>query len=138
MSESEPPRLFPTFRYNDAGAMIDWLVEAFGFEVRARYENGGVVQHAELSFGSAIIMVGSSRPDAYGETVGTANRTGGKSIYIAVKDADAAYAKAKAAGAEIVTELTDRPYGSREFICRDPEGNIWSLGTYWPKANEPA
>ena len=39
---------------------------------------------------------------------------------------------------EILEELTDRDYGSREFICRDPEGNVWSFGTYWPKANEPA
>jgi uncharacterized protein (TIGR02271 family) len=35
-------------------------------------------------------------------------------------------------------ELVDRDYGSREFICRDPEGNIWAFGTYWPKASEPS
>ena len=39
---------------------------------------------------------------------------------------------------KILEELIDRDYGSREFICRDPEGNVWSLGTYWPKAGEPA
>ncbi|TGV78109.1 glyoxalase, partial [Mesorhizobium sp. M00.F.Ca.ET.158.01.1.1] len=42
------------------------------------------------------------------------------------------------AGATIIQELTNRDYGSREFICRDPEGNVWSFGTYWPKAGEKA
>ncbi|TIO54779.1 MAG: glyoxalase, partial [Mesorhizobium sp.] len=55
-----------------------------------------------------------------------------------VDDADAAYAKAKKAGARITQELVDRDYGSREFICLDPEGNVWSFGTYWPKAGEKA
>ncbi|TIL55186.1 MAG: glyoxalase, partial [Mesorhizobium sp.] len=38
----------------------------------------------------------------------------------------------------ILQELIDRDYGSREFICCDPEGNVWSFGTYWPKADEAA
>jgi uncharacterized glyoxalase superfamily protein PhnB len=48
-------------------------------------------------------------------------------------DADAAYARAKIAGAEILEESTDRHYGSREFICCDREGYVWSFGTCWPK-----
>ncbi|MES0028113.1 VOC family protein [Mesorhizobium sp. M0040] len=118
--------------------MIDWLCEAFGFSVRARHGEGDVVHHAELAFGSSIIMLGTARDDAYGKMVGAPGSGGGKSIYIAVADADAAYARAKTAGAEILEELTDRDYGSREFICRDPEGNVWSFGTYWPKADEKA
>lgn len=137
-SSTELPRLFPTFRYKDAARMVDWLSEAFGFTVRARYEDGGVIHHAELALGSSLIMVGTARNDAYGTIVGDPGNSGGKSIYVAVDNADAAYVRAKAAGAEIVEELTDRDYGSREFICRDPEGNVWAFGTYWPKANEPA
>ena len=57
----------------------------------------------------------------------------GKAIYLAVDDADEAFARASAAGATILQGLTDRDYGSREFICQDPEGNLWSVGTYWPK-----
>lgn len=133
---SEAPRIYPTFRYDDAGRMIDWLVEAFGFTVHARYEENGKVGHAELAFGSSMIMLGDARSDAYGEMVGSAGSAGGKSIYIAVDDADALFARARAAGAKIVEEPTDRHYGSREFICADPEGNIWSFGTYWPKAGE--
>lgn len=135
---TEPPRLYPALRYKNAAKMIDWLCEAFGFSVRARYGEGDVVHHAELTFGSSMIMLGTARGDDYGKMVGEPGSGGGKSIYVAVDDADAAYARAKKAGAMIIQELTDRDYGSREFICRDPEGNVWSFGTYWPKAGEPA
>ncbi|MDH4988988.1 VOC family protein [Aminobacter anthyllidis] len=138
MPMSEAPRIFPTLRYNNAASMIDWLGEAFGFTIRARYMDGADVGHAELALGSSMIMIGSSRADAYGAIVGQPGQNGGKSLYIAVDDADAAYISAKAAGAVIVQELTDRDYGSREFICRDPEGNVWSVGTYWPKPGEHA
>ena len=47
------------------------------------------------------------------------------------------YARAKAAGAKILEEPIDRDYGSRDFICADPEGNVWSFGTYQPKAGDP-
>ena len=104
----------------------------------ARYGEGDVIHHAELIFGSSMIMLGTARDDDYGKMVGDPGSGGGKSIYIAVDDADAAYARAKSAGAKIIQELVDRDYGSREFICRDPEGNIWSLCTYLPKAGEKA
>lgn len=133
----EPPRIFATFRFRDASRMIDWLAAALGFTVRARYDNeDGTVGHAELALGSSIIMVGQDREDAYGAIVGEAGNGGGNSIYIAVDDVDAAFARATDAGARIDQGLTDRDYGSREFICRDPEGNVWCLGTYWPKAHE--
>jgi uncharacterized glyoxalase superfamily protein PhnB len=134
---TEPPRIFPAFRYRDAAKMIEWLVEAFGFTVHAKYvDDAGVVQHAQLAFGSSMIMLGDARSDAYGEMVGSPGEPGGKPIYIAVDDVDALYVRAKAAGARIEEEPTDRDYGSREFVCRDPQGNVWSFGTYWPKAYE--
>jgi uncharacterized glyoxalase superfamily protein PhnB len=135
----EAPRIYPTFRYRDAAKMIDWLGDAFGFSVRAKYMDGDKIAHAELAFGSSIIMLGSVRDDGYGAMVGAPGKDGaGKSTYVAVPDADAVYASATAAGAKILEELTTRDYGSREFICADPEGHVWSFGTYWPKANEPA
>jgi uncharacterized glyoxalase superfamily protein PhnB len=54
------------------------------------------------------------------------------SIYIAVADPDEHFARAKAAGAEITRELTDQPYGSREYGARDLGGNAWSFGSYNP------
>ncbi len=134
----EAPRVYPSFRYRNAAKMIDWLTEAFGFTVKAKHMSNGTVGHAELAFGSSMIMLGDAKDDAYGAMVGTAGEPGGKSIYVAVDDPDALYARAKAAGARIEEEPTDRDYGSREFICRDPEGNVWAFGTYWPKAHESA
>ncbi len=133
----EPPRIYPTFRFRDAAAMIDWLRDAFGFTVKARYEDEkGVVGHAELALGSSIIMCGQAREDEYGNIVGEPGDQGGKSLYVAVEDVDALFERVSKAGAAIEQGLTDRDYGSREFICRDPEGNVWCFGTYWPKAHE--
>lgn len=135
---AEAPRIYPTLRYNDAARMIDWLQQAFGFTVNAKYMDGDSVAHAQMSFGSSMIMLGSVRDDDYGKLVGQPGEHGGKSIYVAVDDADAQFARAKKAGARIIEEPVDRDYGSREFLCADPEGNIWSFGTYWPKTDEAA
>lgn len=133
----DAPSIYPTFRYRNAAAMIDWLGKAFGFTVHARYGEGDDVRHAELTLGTSMIMLGNVRDDAYGRIVGGPN-PGGKSTYIAVTDTDAVYERAKAAGANILEGPSDRDYGSRDFICADPEGNVWSFGTYWPKAGDPA
>lgn len=66
--------------------------------------------------------------------VGAIGEPGGKSHYIAVEDVNALFARVETSGAKIEQGLTNRDYGSREFICRDPEGNLWCFGTYWPKA----
>jgi len=135
---AEAPRLYPPFRYRDPAGMIDFLEKAFGFAVRARYGEGDRVDHSELAFGSAMIMLGGTRDDEFGSFVGSPDGNAGKSVYIAVDDADAAFARAKAAGAEILREPFDTSYGSRDFICADPEGVVWCFGTYWPKASDPA
>jgi uncharacterized glyoxalase superfamily protein PhnB len=54
----------------------------------------------------------------------------------AVDDPDALHDRAKEAGATIVRELADQDYGSREFTASDPEGNLWSFGTYRPSAEQ--
>lgn len=133
-AHSEPPRIFATFQFRDASKMIDWLVDAFNFTVHARYEDDeGQVSHAELAFGSSIIMCGQARDTEYSAMVGKPGEQGGKSLYVAVEDVDALFSRAQKAGATIEQGVTERDYGSREFICRDPEGNVWCFGTYWPK-----
>jgi uncharacterized glyoxalase superfamily protein PhnB len=133
----EPPCIFPAMRFRNAENMIAWLVNAFGFSVHAKHVDGdGQLVHSQLSLGSSMIMCGQARDDAYGQLVGEPNGKGGKSVYVAVSDVDALFVRAKKAGATILEELTDRHYGNREFVCRDPEGNVWSFGTYWPKTYE--
>ena len=132
----EAPRLFPTLRCKDAEAMIRWLTEAFGFREHVVYRGGGVVQHAELAFGSSLLMLGQSRDDDYGKLVGDPAGRRTDTLYVSIDNADALHDRAKAAGAKIEKAPYDTDYGSRDFSCRDPEGNLWSFGTYWPKAHE--
>ena len=137
MTQHEAPRLYPTLRYRDADAAIRWLVDTLGFTERVVYRDGGTVMHAELAFGSAMLMLGSHRDDAYGASVGDLAGRRTDAIYVAVDDADALFARVRSSGVTIETELTTTDYGSRDFSCRDPEGNLWSFGTYWPKVDEP-
>jgi uncharacterized glyoxalase superfamily protein PhnB len=53
-------------------------------------------------------------------------------VCLTVDDADAVYARAKEAGAEILFGIEDKHYGGRGFTCRDLEGHIWNIGTYDP------
>jgi uncharacterized glyoxalase superfamily protein PhnB len=132
----EAPRLYPTMRCRDAEAMIRWLIDVIGFTERVIYRKDGAVQHAELAYGSSILMLGHSRDDQYGKLVGDIAGRRTDAVYVAVEDPDALYARAKSAGSRIEMELHTTDYGSRDFACRDPEGNLWSFGTYWPKISE--
>ncbi len=124
--------IFPALRYRDALAAIDWLERAFGCERHAVHEEGGVVSHAELRLDDAWIMLSSDRDDdRWGSYAGRGW------LYVAVDAADVLFARARDAGAEVVMELTETDYGSRDFSVRDPEGNLWSFGTYRPSA-EPS
>ena len=137
ISNIEAPRLYPTLRFKDFEAMIRWLKDVVGFTERVVYRSDdGAVQHAELAYGSSILMLGQSRDDEYGRLVGELGGRRTDSLYVAVTDPDALHTRAKAAGAKIEMELHNTDYGSREFACRDPEGNLWSFGTYWPKVTE--
>lgn len=53
-------------------------------------------------------------------------------IYVIVSDADAHCARAQAYGAEILIPLTNQDYGGRDYTARDPEGHVWTFGTYDP------
>ena len=130
------PTTIPFLRYADAPAAIKFLTTAFGFEEQMVVPGeGGAIEHAQLSFGNGMVMLGSYREDdSFGmrcpADLGGANQ----GVYVIVDDPDALYERARKAGAQILHELTDQDYGSRDFTARDPEGNIWSFGTYDPFA----
>jgi uncharacterized glyoxalase superfamily protein PhnB len=133
--------VIPSFRYNDAKAAIEWLSNVFGFERHAVYEMpDGLIAHAELTLNGGMIMLGSQRDDEHGKRFKSPNELGGvetRSSYIVVADADAAYARAQAAGATIIRPIQNTDYGSREFAVLDPEGHSWSAGTYDPWQPHP-
>ena len=123
------PNIFPALHYRDPDAALEWLKRAFGFEEKAVYRSDdGRINHAELALGDGLIMFGGIPADRH-----TANGAQPPmTIYAVVTDPDRHYHQAKAAGAEIVREPADQPYGSREYGVRDIEGNAWSFGTYDP------
>jgi uncharacterized glyoxalase superfamily protein PhnB len=120
-----------TLRYDDARAAIAFLTGTLGLvEQQVHTADDGGVAHAELSFGDGVVMLGtrSGTPDAFD--------TGRAVVYLALgspEEVDAHHERAVAAGADVVQELVDQPYGSREYAVRDPEGNIWSVGSYRPE-----
>lgn len=138
MSTSSLPgsSIMPSLRYRDAHAAIDWLCRALGFERHAVYEDDrGGIAHAQLRHGSGMIMLGSVREDAFGCQTIQPDQTGGRvtqSAYIVVADCKAHYALARAAGARIVDAYEEKDYGGAGYSCLDPEGHLWSIGSYDP------
>lgn len=131
--------IIPAMRYRDAPAAIEWLCKAFGFEKQAVYPNAdGTIGHAQLTFGNGMVMLGSaSKGTPHSEWVRQPEEVGGietQSPCLIVSDCDSVYTTAKAAGATMVMDIADMPYGGRAFTCRDPEGHLWSVGSYDPWA----
>lgn len=133
-----PPKMvWPTLVYRDAHAAIEFLTNVFGFEQTLVVPGpaADVIDHAELLF-----------PEGGGVMLGSAQRSGSvlgqlppgsASAYVVTDRVDELWERALAAGCPVVRELHDTDYGSRDFVVRDPEGNIWSFGTY-PGAPRPA
>jgi uncharacterized glyoxalase superfamily protein PhnB len=131
--------LISSVRYKDAHAAIAWLERAFGFERHAVYDGPeGTVAHAELRFGTGMIMLGSaSNPGPHTHLYATPEEIGGRvtsPLYLVVKDCAPVWERAKAAGAEVVMELKEMEYGGKAFSVRDPESYLWSVGEYDPWA----
>ena len=128
------PRISSALYYDDAGAAIRWLGDAFGFELRIKIEGeGGQIAHSELTFGDAVIMVGQAgatgKPDwrKSPSSLGGANT---QTMFIYVDDVEAHFARARGAGASILREPTTTDYGAeywsdRGYECVDPGGHHW-------------
>ncbi|GAA0615464.1 VOC family protein [Kribbella sandramycini] len=118
--------------YRDGQAALTFLTKGLGFEVAASYPGTaeGSIAHAELRWpAGGGVMLGSvdakAAPDAYSAL---ADQT--QAVYLVHADPDAVIGRAIGAGAVVVRGLRDTDYGSRGFTVRDPEGNLWDVGTY--------
>jgi uncharacterized glyoxalase superfamily protein PhnB len=129
------PRLSSAAYYLDAQKAVDWLCKAFGFEVRLKVEGeGGLIEHCELVYGEAVIMIGDERRQSEKgrrfvspKSAGGANTQG---IMLYVDDAEAHCARARAAGGTITYEPTVSDYGEdywsdKSYQCVDLEGHAW-------------
>jgi uncharacterized glyoxalase superfamily protein PhnB len=128
-------RLSGTVFYDDPSAAIDWLCQAFGFEVRLKVEgDGGKIVHSELLFGEGVVMVSGTQGDEPWQKLHRSpkNLGGGVTQALAffVDDADQHHARAVAAGAKIIREPRTDDYGAdywsdRTYGAIDLEGHLW-------------
>lgn len=121
----------PCLAYTDARTNIQWLVDAFGADARTIHDGpDGTVAHAEVWFGNSCVMMGTLKernipPYKPGQTI----------VYVVVATAaevDRLHERCLKHGARIAIALKDTDYGSHDFSVYDPEGNVWSFGTYTP------
>jgi PhnB protein len=102
------PRIFVP----DVAAQVQFLRDVFGGS--GDVEPG---RPTDVRIGDSLVMVSS-----------TAERAAFPAfLYVYVDDADEAYARAVAAGAEVIEEPADMPYGDRRAMVRDPFGNIFQI-----------
>lgn len=130
------PRISSCLFYRDAAGMIDWLCDAFGFEIQLKVEGeDGSIEHSELVYGGGLIMVGRQRQgeaqkfgvDFLSPLTATGNT---QNLMLYVDDVDAHCSHARAAGARIVDEPALHDYGDdywadRSYGALDPEGHLW-------------
>ena len=115
----------PYLLYEDVAAAIDWLCGAFGFEERLRFADGsGIVTHADLTLGGGEVFLGHPGPDYRSpRELGAFTHL----VHVYVDDVDAHCARAVEAGAPVLGELQDTPYGDRRYDAEDLEGHRWSF-----------
>lgn len=130
MMEKNNPGVWPCLMYEDAEAARVFLTEVFGFTetLTVRGDDGSAIVHAELTW-----------PEGGGVMYGTAQKSphtqmpqpsGIQWLFVVTDDPDAVYRRAKDAGATIVLEPYDADYGSRNVAIADPQGHVWTFGTY--------
>jgi uncharacterized glyoxalase superfamily protein PhnB len=114
----------PYLLYEDGEAAAEFLTQAFGFrEVdRAVGDAGGLHLEFETELGGRVYAGQAPAPYRNPAAVGRTSL-----IYVLVPDVASHHDRAKAAGAQIVEELVDTPFGHRRYTCRDPQGHEWAF-----------
>jgi uncharacterized glyoxalase superfamily protein PhnB len=134
---SDWPRFSSGVFYRDAAAAIDWLCDAFGFQVRLRVEgDGGRIEHSELTYGEGLVMIEQESTDGPKpwkhrmRSPASVDGANTQTIMFFVDDVDAHCAHARSRGARIVEEPATHDYGDdywtdRSYGALDPEGHLW-------------
>jgi uncharacterized glyoxalase superfamily protein PhnB len=130
------PNLMPLMRYRDLAEAMSWLEQAFDFEKQiAVTDSDGDVIYGQMTYRGGLLMLGAIRDTELDKLMRQPDEVGGaetQSCYLVVEDADAHYAQAREAGAEILLDIKSDGLGRRGYSCRDPQGHIWNFGTYNP------
>ncbi|USI73357.1 VOC family protein [Sphingomonas morindae] len=137
------PAIIPCLRYADAPSAILFLCDAFGFlpaAIHGDEEDQQIIYHAQLVLGEAMVMLASAEADDEAQALygwRSPEEAGGvtQTLYVVVEDVDGHCARARAAGARILSEPHDNEgYPGRGYDAVDPEGHVWSFGSYDPFA----
>jgi PhnB protein len=113
----------------NAEAAIDFYVRAFGAVELYRIGEPGMVGHAEIKLGSAIIMLADEYPPLGAlspETIGGSP----VSLMVYVEDVDEFTEKAVTEGLQVLRPVEDQFYGDRVGYFVDPFGHKWSFATH--------
>ena len=114
-----------------AAKAIDFYKRAFGAQelMRMAMPDGKLIMHAELQIGDSRLFLAD---EFRGGECRSPQSLGGTSIelFLYVRDVDAAFAKAVAAGAKVTMPLADMFWGDRYGRLADPFGHEWSLATH--------
>jgi uncharacterized glyoxalase superfamily protein PhnB len=120
--------MFPYLRVHDAARAIRFYIEAFGAREKFRLtEPGGRIGHAELELGNGTLMLSEAFPE-FGIEAPQEGRSIGASVHLHVDNADAVFARAVEAGAQVLRPLANHFYGERSGALRDPFGHEWMIG----------
>lgn len=120
--------LFPYLCVRDTAQAIAFYASVFGATEKFRLnEPGGRIGHAELEFGSTTLMLCDEYPE-YNILAPDPAAASSATMHVHVDDADAAIARALAAGATLVMPARDQFYGERSGVIRDPFGHRWNIG----------
>lgn len=112
----------PYLLVSDARALLDFLAATFAArELHRKMREDGSIMHAEVRIDDTVLMLGE-RPQRAPSLCG--------SVHVYVPDVDACYHRGLAAGASSVSPPADQPYGDRTAGLRDPQGNLWWIGTH--------
>jgi len=134
--ESKSGTMFPSLKYVNAPEAIEWLCKVLGFEKKLVVPGpDNTIAHAQLTLGTGMVMLGSMDNNEYGKYIKPPQLLDGintQTSYIYIKNINAHYAKAKSAGANIIIDLREEEYGGKLYLCKDPEGYLWSIGSYDP------
>ena len=120
--------VIPYLRVRDANSAIAFYQRAFGAtEVFRLSEPNGRIGHAELMFGSTVVMISDEYPEHGIQSPLAFNGTGAM-LQLQVKNVDEVFQRAVAAGATVTMAPQDQFYGQRSAKLRDPFGHEWGLG----------
>ena len=123
----------PVLRYRDPRGAAEWLCRALGFKHDHTSEGpGGEAHYISLRLGDCFVLVCPVANSVLHELMVQPAEVGGANTqmcYVAVQDLDAHSTRALAAGARIELGPEDDGAGGRFYLCRDPEGHLWSIGT---------